>query len=91
MDSAEWDTYSTVVPPLIMESIFSSLLAWKAASPTERISSTIKISGSTMVATEKASLAVIPEEKFFTGTSIKSCSSEKSTISWYLLRINSSE
>ena len=51
----------------------------------------MRLESNSVVATEKASLAVIPEEKFFTGTSIKSCSSEKSTISWYLLRINASE
>ena len=41
-------------------------------SPTDKISSTINISGFTTVAIEKASLAVIPEEKFLTGTSKKS-------------------
>ena len=48
---------------------------------TDSISSTISISGFTIVAIENASFAVIPEEKFLTGTSKKSLNSEKSTIS----------
>ena len=40
-------------------------------SPTARISSTIRISGFTMVAMANPNRAYIPEEKFFTGTSAK--------------------
>ena len=57
-------------------------------SPTDNISSTINISGFTTVAIEKASLAVIPDEKFLTGTSKKSFNSENSTISLNFSLIN---
>ena len=38
------------------------LFLWNASSPTARISSTIKISGFTTVAMEKAKRIIIPEE-----------------------------
>ena len=60
-------------------------------SPTESISSTISISGSTTVAIEKASLAIMPEEKFCIGTSKNSESSLNETISSNLELINSFE
>ena len=91
IEPTECDTYSTVVPPRIMLSIFSSLFCWKARSPTDRISSTIRISGSTIVAMENARRATMPDEKLRTGTSMKSCSSENATISSYLLSMKALE
>ena len=55
----------------IMLFIFLIHLFLNSSSPTLKASSTIKISGSTTVATLKANLAIIPDEKFFTGTSKK--------------------
>lgn len=86
--SAEWETKISVAPWSIISCILRSHFCWNMKSPTERISSTIRISGTTTVAMEKPSRATIPEEKFFTGTSTNSHSSAKSKISWNLASIN---
>ena len=50
---------ATYVPSSI---ILARLFRWKFSSPTARISSTIRISGSTTVAMEKARRMIMPEE-----------------------------
>ncbi len=58
----EWVTSKTVDLPFIRFGMWSLHFALKAASPTESTSSIMRISGSQAVATEKPSLATIPEE-----------------------------
>ena len=55
-------TNSTVAPLRLMRSNSSKHFCWKEASPTASTSSIRRISASTWIITEKASLTSIPEE-----------------------------
>ena len=70
--------FIAAIPPAIISLMRSRHFCWNLKSPTDSISSTMRISGDTIVATEKPSRAFIPDEKFFIGESRKSCSSAKS-------------
>ena len=77
-----------VFPAFRNSSIFAALFRPKCSSPTLRISSMRRISGSTCVATANASRAYIPLEYVRTGSSMKSASSENSMISSSRVRIS---
>ena len=58
-----WLTNSTVTSPLSMNCrMRRSHFSWKKTSPTERVSSTMRTSGSTTVAMAKAMRATMPLE-----------------------------
>ena len=59
----EWETKSTVTSPDSMKLLMrASHFCWKKTSPTERVSSTMRTSGSVTVAMAKAMRATMPEE-----------------------------
>ena len=61
--SVEWETKSTVTLPESMKlRMRRSHFSWKKTSPTERVSSTMRRSGSVTVAMAKAMRATMPEE-----------------------------
>ena len=70
--SMECETNRTVTSPLWIKCwMRASHFCWKNTSPTDSVSSTIRISGSVIVAIAKAIRATMPEEKFLSGISTK--------------------
>ena len=89
---SECETMSAVVLPFAMIScIHFWLFLRKSPSPTANISSSMIISGSTMLAMEKAIRDFMPDDSVRKGLSSNSRMSANSIISSYLLSINSLE
>ena len=57
-----WLTITTVLPALRKSANLSMHFCWNAASPTARISSTSRISGSMLIAMAKPSRTYMPDE-----------------------------
>ena len=57
-----WDTSTMVRPSARSSEMRSQHFIWKPSSPTASTSSTMRISGSTLMATAKASRAYMPLE-----------------------------
>ncbi len=57
-----WETKTMVASFLLNSWNLAKLFSWKEASPTAKTSSTSKISGSILIATEKAKRSCIPAE-----------------------------
>ena len=60
--SVAWLTMTTVLPWARKSANFSMHLAWKLASPTASTSSTSRMSGSTLIATENPRRTYMPDE-----------------------------
>src|SRR2546421_64289 len=75
-----WLTKRTVLPWPETSRIFPRLFAWNSASPTDRTSSTTRMSGSRCAATANASRMYMPLEYRFTGVSMNFSTPAQSTI-----------